>query len=136
MQSQYLILIAIFGWGIGSLFYKIANDNMHPIMVSATATLVFAVMLSLGFLILKFDTKTTTNGVIAAVIGGLCMCAGSMGYFFALRAGHAGITTALTALYPALTLVLSMVFLGEHLTYKQGVGIIFALVSFILLSLK
>ncbi len=133
---QYLLLVSILGWGIGSLFYKIANDNMHPLMVSATVTALFVVLTPLAFLFLKFDTKVTTTGLVAALIGGACMCIGSMGYFFALRGGNAGVTTALTALYPALTLILSMVFLGEQLTFKQICGVVLALAAFIMLSLK
>lgn len=136
MQTPYLILIAILGWGIGSIFYKVANDNMHPIMVSGCATFVFLVLLPLAFLFLKFDTKVTSTGVIAAMIGGLCMCIGSMGYFFALRNGHAGLTTILTSLYPALTLLISMFLFKETLTFRQGIGIVFAIISFILLALK
>jgi transporter family protein len=131
-----LVLVAILGWGIGSLFYKIANDNMHPIMVSSIVTLLFVVLTPLAFTFLKFDHKVTTTGIITALLGGVCMCAGSMGYFFALRGGHAGVITALTSLYPALTLTFSMVFLVEHLSFKQGFGILFALSSFILLGSK
>jgi transporter family protein len=133
---QLLILLTILGWGIGSLFYKIANDNMHPIMVSAAVTVLFSIITPLAFVFLKFDHKFNTVGIVTAVLGGACMCAGSMAYFFALRGGHAGLITALTSLYPALTLVLSMIFLGERLSFKQGIGILFALASFILLGSK
>jgi bacterial/archaeal transporter family protein len=133
---QLLILLTILGWGVGSLFYKIANDNMHPIMVSAAITVLFMVITPLAFIFLKFDHKFNTVGIVAAVLGGACMCAGSMSYFFALRGGHAGLITALTALYPALTLILSMIFLGEHISFKQGIGILLALASFIILGIK
>lgn len=136
MQTQYLILTAILGWGVGSIFYKVANDNMHPVMVSACATAIFLILLPLAFIFLKFDTKVTTNGILAAIVGGICMCIGSMGYFYALRTGHAGVTTVLTSLYPALTLLISMIIFKESLTFKQGLGMVFAVISFILLALK
>lgn len=133
---QSFILLTILGWGIGSFFYKIANDNIHPMMVSSIVTGLFIVLTPLAYLFFRFDTKVNTVGVVTALIGGAFMCIGSMGYFFALKGGHAGVVTTLTALYPALTLTLSMIFLGEHLNYKQGIGIVLALVSFIFLSLK
>jgi transporter family protein len=136
MQSQYLILISILGWGVGSIFYKIANNNMHPLMVSSTATVVFLILLSVAFLFLKFNHEVNATGLAAAIVGGLCMCAASLGYFFALRQGNAGITTALTSLYPALTLVLSMIFLKETINFKQGIGMVLAAASFLLLSMK
>jgi drug/metabolite transporter (DMT)-like permease len=64
------------------------------------------------------------------------MAIGSMGYFFALKKGGAGEITTVTALYPAITLGLSMFFLGEELTWRKGIGIALALVSVFVLSFK
>jgi len=136
MSPQWLILISIVGWGIGSLFYKIANDNIHPLMVSTIVTAVYILLTPLPFIFLKFNTAINSTGVLYSVLGGLCMCAGSLGYFYALRSGSAGTVTVLTSLYPALTLLLSFAFLKEHFGIKQGIGIVLALASFALLSMK
>ena len=134
MQYYLFVALTIVGWGVGSLFYGVANNSIHPLMVSAIAAGIFIVLSALSFIFLKFDHTLNTHGVLMTVIGSLCMCAGSMGFFFALREGAAGITTAMTALYPALTLVLSAIFLHEGLSIKQVVGMGFALVAFFLLG--
>jgi bacterial/archaeal transporter family protein len=136
MAAQYLILISIMGWGVGSLFYKTANDNIHPIMVSAIVTCVYVILTPLAFLFFKINTHLNSAGIIASIGGGLCMCVGSLGYFFALRGGGAGAITVLTSLYPALTLILSMCFFHETISFRQGIGIALALISFIFLSGK
>src|SRR5262249_15447532 len=136
MSTTFLIFLAILGWGIGSLFYKVANDNIHPIMVSTIVTFVYIVLTPLTFLIMKFDRSVNWTGATFSILGGVCMAVGSMGYFFALKKGGAGEITAVTALYPALTLVLSMIFLQEDLTWKKGLGIVLALVSVIVLGWK
>lgn len=41
----------------------------------------------------------------------------------------------LSALYPAITITLSLVFLGEHPSVTQGIGIILALIAAVLLGL-
>lgn len=105
-------------------------------MVSATITCLFITLTPLMFIFLKFDKTINTVGVITALLGGAFMCVGTMSYFFALRGNHAGITTALTALYPGLTLILSMIFLGEQLNTKQVIGLCLALASFVLMSMK
>jgi len=69
-------------------------------------------------------------------LGGAFMCVGSMGYFFALRSGGAGEITTVCALYPALTLMLSCLFMGETMTLKKGIGIALALASVLVLSRK
>lgn len=136
MSLPYLVLLAIFGWGIGSLFYKVANDAMHPVMVSTVVTVVYIILTPITFMIVKFDKAINTIGVTFSILGGICMAVGSMGYFFALKKGGAGEITTVTALYPAITLGLSMFFLGEELTWRKGIGIGLALVSVFVLSFK
>ena len=137
MSSQYLIIISIIGWGVGALFYKLANDTMHPIMVSAIGTALYIVLIPLSFLVIKVSTQVTVSGVMWSLLAASCTCAGSLGYFYVLRnGGGAGSATMLTALYPALTLILSAVFLKESFSFRQGIGIAFALLSFALLSFK
>src|SRR5574339_540013 len=98
MPVQYLVIISILGWGVGSLFYKMANSSIHPVMVSTIVTLVYIVITPLRFLFMSFDKTVTTTGIWTSVVGGLLMCAGSMGYFYALRNGEAGEITTITAL--------------------------------------
>jgi uncharacterized membrane protein len=71
-----------------------------------------------------------------SILGGLMMAVGSLAYMFALKRGGAGEVTTITALYPALTLMLSIIFLQEDLTFKKGVGVILALFSFWFLTKK
>ena len=132
----YLIAITIIGWGIGSIFYKVANDNMHPIMVSTVITGVYLILTPLTFWLYRFPKDINFMGVLCSVLGGLSMAAGSLAYFFALKKGEAGAITTITALYPALTLLISMLFFKETINLKQGIGVFLALVSFILLGLK
>jgi bacterial/archaeal transporter family protein len=137
MPAQYLIIISILGWGIGCVFAKIANTEMHPIIVSTISTGIYLLLISISFMVLNFDKTTTTSGVVAAVISALLMCAGSISYFFALKAGGgAGIVTATTSLYPAVTILLSMIFLKEKISFNAGIGIVFALLSFWFLGKK
>lgn len=136
MPTYSLIILSIVGWGIGSVFYKIANDNVHPMMVSTIVTAVYIVLTPLPFMFMNFDRSVNTTGVVFSILGGLAMCAGSMGYFYALRGGSAGQITTVTAVYPALTLVLSCLFMGEGMSLKKGIGVALALGSVLLLSQK
>ena len=136
MSYVLLIIIAILGWGVSSFFYTVANQNIHPIMVSTIVAGVYVVITPLAFLFLKFDHQVNLIGVGFAVLGAICAAAGSLGYFYLLRTGSGGLITALTALYPALTLGLTAIFLRETINPKQAVGMGLALVSFVLLNLK
>jgi uncharacterized membrane protein len=136
MAPQYLIILSILGYGVGSLFFKIANDQMHPLMVSTCVTISYVILTPLAFLFLDFNRSVTPTGITFAVLGGVTMCIGTMGYFFALRSGGAGEITTTVALYPALTLVLSCLFMGEPMNLKKGIGVALALASVFILSRK
>lgn len=137
MNSNIFIIITILGWGIGSFLYKFANNLLAPIMISSIALCLYIILVPFLWLFVKFDHTINTMGVIYTVAGSLCMCCATLGFSYALKSGgDVGSTTILTALYPALTLILSMLFLGEQLTIKKGIGIALALVSFTLLSIK
>ena len=132
METQYyLIIVSILGYGIASICYKLANNSLPPIMVSAISTCVYIILLPITFYFVKVDTRLNSSGIFWSVVAALCTCAASLGYFYALKnGGEAGRTTILVALYPGITLLLSMMFLHEHLSIRQGIGIVLALISF------
>lgn len=136
MSNMYLILLSILGWGVGAIFYKMANMHLHPLMVSMVITSVYVLATPIAFLFVKFDTSFNWTGVSYAVIGALCVAIASIASFYALRTGGAGEVTVLTSLYPGLTLLLSVIFLGEEMTLRKTAGIILALGSCYLFSKK
>jgi transporter family protein len=55
-------------------------------------------------------------------------------FFAALDQGKASTVVTLSALYPVVTILLSIAFLHEKLTMRQVVGIVFALAASVLLA--
>ncbi len=100
-------------------------------MLSSLAS--FAVTLAFIFY-LRPSMPNFNRFSIAAVVAGL---AGSLGYVFfvkALERGEASIVLPLTALYPAVTVVLAFLFLHEKISMHQLIGILLAVVAVVLLS--
>lgn len=136
MSNLQLVIISILSWGVGSLFYKVANDSIHPIMVSTIVTAMYVVLTPLSLVIFKVNYNINTTGVVYSLLGGFTMCLGSIAFFYALQKGAAGEVTVLTSLYPALTLILSIAFMKEELSFKKAVGVGLALLSVFILSKK
>lgn len=134
MSNFFLIAITIIAWGIGSIFYKIANDSIHPIMVSSLVTSLYVMMIPVGILFFKIPISFNFNGIVCGLLGGLCMCIGSLCYFFALQKGGAGEVTALTSIYPALTLLLSIYFLKENISLSKIIGLIVMIIGIFIFS--
>ena len=65
---------------------------------------------------------------------GLSWGIGTVLFIFALKYAKLSIVAPLSAAYPALTVVLALVFLGEKLDIKEMAGIGFAIVSVALLA--
>jgi transporter family protein len=59
---------------------------------------------------------------------------GTLLFYQALARGKASVVLPMTAMYPALTVVLALLILGEVVSLKQGLGILFALIAVILLA--
>jgi bacterial/archaeal transporter family protein len=136
MPLTYLIILTIVGWGVGSFFYKPANDQMHPFMVTMIATCLYCILTPIAFLFVKFDKTVTVPGITCALLGAIMMGIGSLSYYFAIKKGGVGEIAAVTSLYPALTLVLSIIFFHEEISWKKGLGIGLALISAVILTWK
>jgi uncharacterized membrane protein len=136
MSTPLLVIITILGWGVGAVFYKLANNNIHPVMVDVVSTIAAIGVLPFLFLLTDFPKDLNLPGIVYSSLGGLLMGIGGLAYFFALRRSEAGEITTITALYPAVTLVASILFLHEGMSLKKSLGIGLALVSFFILSQK
>jgi bacterial/archaeal transporter family protein len=134
MSYILLIILTILGWGLGTFAYKLAGNFVHPFIMSTIITGLYFVLIPLAFIFLKFPRTINTPGFLYSLLGGVCMCVGTIAYMFALKKGEVGIVTSITALYPALTMALSMVFLGETLSVKKCIGLVLACVSFVVLA--
>ena len=69
-----------------------------------------------------------------ALLTGFCGSLGAVAFFLALGHGRASIVVPLSSLYPAITILLSLIFLGERPSVTQGIGMVLALVAALLLG--
>lgn len=130
MKTFYFIIASIIGSGIGSFLYKYASSSLHPIMVALISLITYACLLPLAFLVIKVNTAVTLPGIFFTIGSAIFLCAGTLGISFALQAGEpVGKVAALTSLYPALTLMLSCIFLGESITIRKVIGVVLAIVA-------
>jgi uncharacterized membrane protein len=75
------------------------------------------------------------RGATLAFVAGLIVSGGNVAYFHALQSGDMAATViAVTALYPVVTVLLSLVFLGERLHAAQVAGVLLALAAIYLFN--
>jgi bacterial/archaeal transporter family protein len=79
---------------------------------------------------LDFPSTSIRYALLAGVAGSI----GSIFFYLALKKGKTSAVVPLTALYPLITLALSVLFLKEEIFGVRIVGVILALVANLLLS--
>jgi drug/metabolite transporter (DMT)-like permease len=135
MNTLVLLMIAILCWGIGSLFQKPASDKLDIVVIGIIESIIYVITIPFQIWLLKPNYNWNWGGAAYAAFGALLMTTGSVAYFFLLkRGGGAGEITTMTSLYPVVTVILSIAFLGEAISFRRIVAMAFALCSIYLFA--
>ena len=134
--SRWLVpaVMALLLWGVWGLFQKIATNQMPPRSVyivgaGGAITVVLVILATSGV-----PLQVSTRGILFAVLAGICSSLGALLFLHAVSKGKASVVIPFTALYPLITIILSFTILKETITAKQGMGIVLALISMVLLA--
>lgn len=134
-----VFLLSIIGalcWGLAPIFVKIGLQNIHPAVGLAvrtiiTAGLIFSWMYIDGSInqIKHISMSTllilTVEAILATFIGDLV-------YFAAIKRGSVALVTTVMASSPLITIIFSVLFLGEVMTLKRFLGTCFVILGIIL----
>ena len=135
MKTWYVYaVLTVVTWGLWGVFSKLASNYSKPkqaLLFQTVGVLAFAVVV---LFMEKFRFEWSLPGFTWAALGGFFAFVGFLTFFAALDTGKASTVVTLSALYPLVTILLSVSFLHETLTTRQGIGIAVALVASVLLA--
>ncbi len=135
MSTWFLpALLALLFWGVWGLFQKLATNHMPPRAVYIVSALGAVVVVLVVLTTSRFPLHLSAEGTIFAVVAGVCSSLGGLLFLHAVSRGAASVVITFTALYPVITVILSFSLLREAITLKQGMGIVLALLSMVLLA--
>ena len=127
--------IALFCWGLWAFFPKLAVrhiSNISSLFYESVGVMIIgAAALAWAGKNLQSDPRGAVPAILTGIFGGI----GLYFYFAAARQGPIAVVSALTALYPVVTVLLAALFLGERLCWTQILGIILAVAAACLLSI-
>lgn len=128
--------IAIIGWGLYGIFAKQSSGRIGMQAVLWTQlTMALGAIVYLFFLRSLFPLNVDGRGILLGLATGLSSLVAVVALFTLLhREFPVSIVYPLTALYPLVTVILGVVFLGEAITPLKGLGAILAVVAIVLLS--
>jgi len=136
MKNWYwLSLATMVCWGAWGIFGKLASAQINSKFLNLISISASFLLLWTLFLVTGFKVEKNAGGIGYAALAGVAGAIGSVFFYLALKQGKTSVVVPLTALYPLITVALSVLFLKEELTGVKIVGIVLALVASILLSL-
>ena len=141
MSIDYRLLLlaglTILLWGFWGFFGKLALEkNMAPTSVFLAEVLTSAVCAVPVLLILWRKPEAaalSTSWNVFGVASGAGLALGLFCYYFALEKSQASILVPLTAIYPAVSVLLSYALLQERPNVAQWIGVVFVIVGAIVL---
>jgi len=135
MASWFLnSLGALVCFGVWAFLPKIALRYISPKSAVIYEVLGVFVAGCVFFLTVGKNIETDMRGILPAMMTGILGTVGFLCFLHALIAGSVSVVATLTALYPAITILLAVLFLRESVTLRQVAGMGLAIISVILLS--
>ncbi len=136
MSSVAAICIAIILlWGVWAFLFKVGADEIGVKKAIFYAYLT-GIIISAAIIAYSYPGKLELGkGVAIIVLATLLGFVGTIIWYFALEKYRASIITPFTALYPVVTVLLSIVILKEKLSPVNIIGIILAIMAGVLLSI-
>ncbi|MCH7928194.1 MAG: hypothetical protein E2O67_01325 [Deltaproteobacteria bacterium] len=129
-----LALLATTLFALGSFFGKIASDSDIPFRVYFFEGMGTITVLCMIILLKRNEIFSGFALNIPALLMGLSWGIGTVLFIIVLKDAKLSVIVPLTGLYPAITVILAFVFLGERLGVREVAGVSLAVVSAVLLA--
>ena len=127
MSNWFLpAFVALICWGIWGFIPKITIRYINPMsaLVFEAIGVIIAGLIVLSFL--GFRPEVHPKGIALAIFTGVIGMTGALGFLVAVKTGKVSMVAMVTAMAPIVTILLAYFLLGERITIKEGLGIVFA----------
>jgi drug/metabolite transporter (DMT)-like permease len=136
IRLRDLRLPVIAGSGFGILFILLSEATRTSTYYPLLALRVVSLVLVMGMAYrAKLPLLVPRRDALLVILTGLGDAGGNIFFVLAAQAGRLDIASVLTALYPAATVLLAALLLGERLHWPQRVGVGLGLTAIILLTI-
>jgi uncharacterized membrane protein len=133
LHSLSAILFSIVCFGLWGYLGIIGIEKMGRYQYLSIAYIVTALII-LGVSIFKERSMDFSNNIYIPILGGILTAVAVLSFFSAAERVPLSLLSPLVALYPAITIILSIVTLGEKLNTIQLFGVILALTAGVILG--
>ena len=135
MNYVILSLISMFVFGLAVFFYKLATPHMDSVSL-VLLVYIIATFFTASVWFFTPEKTITITGVKYSFLSASLAFIGMIAMISALKIGPVNIVSPIRNLSLVIAIILAMVFLGEKMTLTRGLGILFAAMSIVLLSIQ
>lgn len=129
-------IVASLCWTAWAFTARLGSKEIPPATMQFVSAFGFLLVGLVLVVVRKPQLKNSLRGNAYALISGVLLGLGGVALYGAYRVGeNASVVTATTSLYPVVTVLLAVTFLREKLNKVQIIGVGFAMVAILLLSL-
>jgi drug/metabolite transporter (DMT)-like permease len=136
IAPKIVVLACFAGVGFGLYFVFLAraahNSGMWPLLVSRTTAALLILPVAAAR---RAFVRVERKWLYWAVAAGFCDVGANLCFLLASRHGLLSVAAVLTALYPAVTVILAVTVLHEHLSRTQRAGLALAVGSIVLITI-
>jgi len=133
-----LLFVTMFFWGATPLLEKLGLKEVEPLtgilIRSGTITVVLLVVYLFNGRIHELTKISFKNYSLFAASGIMAGLVAMWTYYYLLRMGLTSKIVPIAASYPLITAILSIVILGDQVTFQRVVGIVFTIAGITLIQ--
>lgn len=137
MQAIIFALVSYFTWGTGILVGAIVARRMQSYSLALWAPLLSSMALSFYAPFALNDLTGLSLGLLIfiIVIGIIGFFGGNITYYEALNKGNRAVVGTIASSFPAVSIIISVIFLNERVSIQQIIAIVVIFIGLILSSL-
>lgn len=137
MLGYLLIALSVISWGLWGFTGKLATRNNHALVITAITSMLSPLASIILYILIKtkgIETNITGRSFLLIGLTALMGIFGSIFFYMALQRTQLSVAIALTALYPVITVLLSIVFLKEPFPFYKWIGLFIIIIGAILVT--
>ncbi|KKR86292.1 MAG: hypothetical protein UU34_C0017G0008 [Candidatus Curtissbacteria bacterium GW2011_GWA1_41_11] len=138
MQAILFALVSYFTWGTGILVEAIVARKINSFSLALWALILSVVVSSFYVPFVVNDLKNLTFGLLIFIIaiGLVGLFFGTIVYYEALKKGNRALVGTIASSFPAVAVLISVIFLNERISTNQTIAIVIIFIGIILSSLE
>ncbi len=138
MKAFYFAVLTAVVWGAVPVLEKLGLTKIAPLsglLIRSSGVLIGALSIAiLNNQAFRVALKAEPHTIIFLALGGLmASILGQIFFYNALKSGEASKVVPIAGIYPLISFIIGIIFLGEGITAAKTAGVIFVLMGLFLL---